>query len=502
MTETRSIARLVVLGRAALTILCSALALPGCILGFTPPVDGGPGDAGTEPRDAAADAPLDALVDASFDAGSQLPDAGPTCSDAGTPDASVASCGGAPCPEPRVCWEGNECLPGVNPVFGAYTWSRRQLTVGRHHSCYLGVTGRIGCWGDGSSGQLGGEPLSRTTSGGEHQRLLMVVPDLDGVAHVAAGDDFTCVVVLDEIVCWGGAARAWGADACAERATLSLPEGERVAYRPSDERARAEPAPYTALDAGDGFACVLSERGTVWCWGAADRGQMGTDPARDGAERPLPVAVALPGAARAVGLTTGVAHACAWTADGAAFCWGANDTGQLGRGDRAMHVGADAVSVLAGTDGVIAMAAGRGHTCALVGMGREVRCWGANEHMQLGVGPPSTVELDDVLVGAASGANQIHAAYDSTCVSMSSEGNPTCWGDNEHGQADRDPVTTAVSAAESVLLTTTYQNAIFVPGAHHMCRLVYDRVQRVHCSGSNELLQLGAIPAEGVYTAL
>src|SRR5206468_9878873 len=86
-----------------------------------------------------------------------------------------------------------------------------------------------------------------------------------------------------------------------------------------------------------------------------------------------------------VSVTAGADHACALTDGGDAYCWGSNEFGQLGNGssDSAPQL----VPVRVRTDvRFTIVAAGFNHTCGLERDG-SAWCWGANETAQLGVGP-------------------------------------------------------------------------------------------------------------------
>ena len=85
--------------------------------------------------------------------------------------------------------------------------------------------------------------------------------------------------------------------------------------------------PLIAIDAGDASTCGLAADGRAFCWGANDRGQLG-----DGniALASGPVASA-PGL-RFVQISVGWRHACGRTLSGAAYCWGLGTSGQLGSG--------------------------------------------------------------------------------------------------------------------------------------------------------------------------
>ncbi len=70
------------------------------------------------------------------------------------------------------------------------------------------------------------------------------------------------------------------------------------------------------------------DRGQVWCWGLNDRGQLGTG---DRESRDVPTLVALPRARASSALI--ISHTCALLVDSTLHCWGKNDEGELGQND-------------------------------------------------------------------------------------------------------------------------------------------------------------------------
>jgi alpha-tubulin suppressor-like RCC1 family protein len=95
----------------------------------------------------------------------------------------------------------------------------------------------------------------------------------------------------------------------------------------------------------------------------------------------------------AVAIASGGDHSCALTGDGHVWCWGANEVGQLGKGQASPS---SAPAEVAGLGNVSAIAAGANHSCALRTDG-SVWCWGGNHSGQLGDGvvlQMSTPQLD------------------------------------------------------------------------------------------------------------
>src|SRR5262249_46061073 len=125
--------------------------------------------------------------------------------------------------------------------------------------------------------------------------------------------------------------------------------------------------------------------GTAWCWGANDSAQLG-NPANTDPSSSTPVQVQdATGTHALTGVTaiaTGGSHVCA-IASGNVHCWGLAKNGQLG--DGASHPSGHSVVPVpvTGLTEVQAIALGGRHSCALT-FGGEVMCWGDNSAGQLG----------------------------------------------------------------------------------------------------------------------
>src|SRR5262249_44703898 len=146
----------------------------------------------------------------------------------------------------------------------------------------------------------------------------------------------------------------------------------------------------------------------LWCWGYNARNEPGnrtvtTAPARIdlGSLNGHVASIALGG------------HTCVLTVEGGMRCWGANFFGQVGDGTTEQR--ATPVDVVGLQAGVRAIAVGTWHTCALTIAG-AVKCWGGNNHGQLGIGSTINVAVPTDVPGLGSGVVAISAAYDNTCA--------------------------------------------------------------------------------------
>lgn len=144
-----------------------------------------------------------------------------------------------------------------------------------------------------------------------------------------------------------------------------------------------------------------------------------------------------------IALVAGAAHACALTAEGEVTCWGKNDVGQLGYG-HTESVGDDEPLGTHGVvdvgDQVVALSAGRQHTCAILQKG-SIRCWGYGGDLALGNGngkydtvgddeQPS--DMGDAIIYSNSAFAQLAAGDHHTCM-RTEAGSIKCWGDSPQG---------------------------------------------------------------------
>jgi len=237
--------------------------------------------------------------------------------------------------------------------------------------------------------------------------------------------------------------------------------------------------PASRVAGGRQHTCAVTGAGAVWCWGLNAEGQLG-----DGTTiaRSTPAVVSgLSGGVVAV--AAGYSHTCALTSGGAVWCWGRGSSGQLGNGETYEEHEPVAVSGL-GT-GVVAITAGGYHSCAVTGTGAAL-CWGSNVYAQIGDGTTTNRSTPTAVSGLGSGVSAIAAGWSHTCA-LTSAGAAWCWGDNADGELG-DGTTTDRLTPVAVSGLGIGVSAV-AAGDYHSCAIGSGGA--VSCWGANWQGQLG-----------
>jgi alpha-tubulin suppressor-like RCC1 family protein len=315
----------------------------------------------------------------------------------------------------------------------------QQVTVGAKHTCVLTTDGEVRCWGSNFDGQLGVPDVERLTSAAEAPVLDL---GSDTVDRIEAGAGHTCARFNS------GQVKCWGTNYVGQ---LGL---EDTDHRGKDAGDLGEQLPFIdlgiepvqQLSAGDQHNCALGTGG-LKCWGATSYNyfmespsqyNLGDEPREMGENLPL---IELGWSVAAV--TSGGVHNCGLSTAGSVKCWGDSSSGQLGYGSNEPHID---VALLAGLDDVDldgtvrALSAGLNHTCALLTDNR-LKCWGANEWGQLGLGDAQQrgfypdemgTRLPAVDLGRDHTIVAIQAGGNTNCAILD-RGRVKCWGQNDDG---------------------------------------------------------------------
>lgn len=281
------------------------------------------------------------------------------------------------------------------------------VDAGDAHTCGVTATGAVKCWGDNWAGQLGNGSTEDQTA------PVDVVGLSAGVVDVTAGGAHSCALLeTGSVMCWGW--NPWGALGDGSTTSSAVPvEVDGLSN-------------VVQVDTGGTHSCAVDRVGAAFCWGRNMNGQIGD---ATGVDRLTPVGVNGHDG-DVLSLSAGAAHTCAVSEGGAVTCWGWNFDGQLGDSTRTTRLAPVPVAGLA--QGVTQASAGLWHTCARTSAGAAL-CWGANRSKQIGDRTARTRTTPTRVLGLQAGVLQVHAGGAHTCARVGG-GSVRCWGDNEDGQ--------------------------------------------------------------------
>jgi alpha-tubulin suppressor-like RCC1 family protein len=280
------------------------------------------------------------------------------------------------------CWGGNQLgeigdgttTDRSTPVPVAGDLSFAAVSAGSLHSCGVTAAGAAYCWGQNIYGQLG----DGTTT--DRASPALVAGGVTFVA-VSTGYSHTCGVTA------AGAAYCWGS-------ALSGELGDGTAtFRRTTPVLVAGGLSFTAVSAGARYTCGVTDAHTAYCWGDDQFGEIGDGVTPNGGHS-TPTLVA--GGLSFAAVSAGRLHTCGVTVAGAAYCWGAREFGQLGDGATTGSqqcydgdlglVDCSVVPVpVAGGLTFAAVSTGNASACGVTTEGAAY-CWGANNAGQLGDG--------------------------------------------------------------------------------------------------------------------
>jgi alpha-tubulin suppressor-like RCC1 family protein len=303
------------------------------------------------------------------------------------------------------------------------------INPGGSHTCAV-ASGQVYCWGYNAYGQLGNGTTTSST--------IPVAVDTTGVlsgktvTSVKALSNSTCVLTSDsQVYCWGyngsgelGSGNTTNANKPQAIVTSGVLSGKTI----------------TQLDSDSYNVCVTAS-GKPYCWGGGNFGQLGNGVKADST---IPVVVDTTGvlSGKTVSyVTVGNLRTCA-IADSKPYCWGYNLYGTLGDGATKQSNTPIAVDISSLSSGTSIYNVTPGYTIAdncLISAGKPY-CWGVDDSGQLGNGPPSKNLLSPSAVDVSGippsdgTFTQIDGDRGLHYCGLTSSGKVYCWGANSYGQ--------------------------------------------------------------------
>lgn len=257
-----------------------------------------------------------------------------------------------------------------------------------------------------------------------------VVP-LAGVGLNKQVSNRGCAFVGKRLYCWGD--NNFGQLGTGSSSVTSLAE-----WVPRPDTRNGDFISPTSLGVFPGGHFCVSDAGSVWCWGKNNTGQLGLG---DRILREQPTRVSgLPGDILEV--VTGSVHTCARSASDGVWCWGLNAYGQTGQPYGEIEYDPSTLALIGPAqllpqrvpglpDLVDSIASGYSHNCALAG-GR-VYCWGQNSYGQLGDSSLADHATPAGVIAVPAGVRAIGATAWNNCA-LAGDGSVWCWGQNAWGE--------------------------------------------------------------------
>jgi alpha-tubulin suppressor-like RCC1 family protein len=347
-----------------------------------------------------------------------------------------------------------------NPVLVSTSVRFTAISAGSAFTCGISEAAAAYCWGDNGQGQIGEGAIAAS-----YAAPIAVAGGLR-FAQLVAGLHHTCgVSQVGVVYCWGdNASGQLGDSSTIDRAVPTEVAGNRT---------------YLGVTAG-GRSCGFVAGGATYCWGARSVVDAGQPPALGADSFPVLASSTV----NFTQLSGGATFQCGTSTGSRAFCWGLNESGQLGNGLKVFSATpvqiASALTITA-TSASLAFDK-KSHACALVQGGGAI-CWGDNSKGQLGNGTTVSSTTPVVVSGGLSFAN-ISTGAQFTC-GVTLQGAGYCW-----GRLLGNGTTNSASVPVQVSGNRTW--SVIDAGATHACGVTGSGA--AYCWGSNAKGELGKGP--------
>lgn len=346
----------------------------------------------------------------------------------------------------------------------------RKLALGNGYTCGSTASGAVRCWGINNDYQLG--------DGTNRQALQAVTANLpSAISSLTSGPANVCATlpvasrgtgVYQSMYCWG-------------RNTHGQLGAEHYDPLQTPEYINSAGLQVTSKSIGTFHACLANApSGTVSCSGLNAFGESGRS-ITGGSNEFLPSEFNLLDVTQ---IAVGDEHSCGLLGSGEVYCWGSDQWGQLGDGSSTTNGGFSPVQVSGLPAAVVQIASGARFSCALTQTG-SVYCWGLNNSGQLGDGSNLARSAAVQVSGLTNTIVEIVARGSSACARRSN-GTVRCWGANSEGNLGDGSTEHRFTPVNAVGLTNAQSLAM---GVAHTCAL--DTGNRLYCWGKNESGELG-----------
>jgi alpha-tubulin suppressor-like RCC1 family protein len=239
-----------------------------------------------------------------------------------------------------------------------------------------------------------------------------------------------------------------------------------------------EPTKIASLAIGENHTCVRKGNGALWCWGSSEFGQLGIDGIVSS-----PIALFVSALGQDVAdVAAGSTHTCARTTTGTIACWGSNEGGEVGDGTNMDAPSPVELKSLGNSNTQIAL--GTDHSCSRRA-DSSLFCWGRNGYGQVGDGTTDNANAPVLIKVLGQTVTQVAPGTTHTCA-LKSNGTVWCWGENTYEELGNGTSSTSYKPVEVVGLEGVVD---VVSGYDHTC--ARKKNGSLSCWGANDHGQLG-----------
>jgi alpha-tubulin suppressor-like RCC1 family protein len=251
------------------------------------------------------------------------------------------------------CWGSN--VPTLREPVEIVDGKWSSLSTGAEHWCAIAQGGVTWCYGANEQGQLGLGVASPPV-----RQAFPIVGEPFVARRVDGGSIRSYAIDVDgHLWSWGGAYTAG------------------TIYWAATPEVRGGDSDWDDVDCDKFHTCALKTDDRLFCGGDNFGGALGIG---DASISSAPFS-AVVGELRWSTFDLGTSFTCALTLDGVLYCWGTNDHGQLGAGDKENR---PAPTIVRHSRPWLEISAGATHTCG-IDAAHELWCWGDNSSFQLGL---------------------------------------------------------------------------------------------------------------------
>jgi hypothetical protein len=279
----------------------------------------------------------------------------------------------------------------------------------------------------------------------------------------ATGSDHTCAIKTNQTLwCWG------------QNYAGQLGDGT-VTDREAPRKVSGDSYDWSTVAIGGEFGCAIKTDRKLWCWGHNHAGQLGDGTSTGGRPRPHQIGTA----DTWVQLDTKDSHSCGIRAGRTLWCWGLNQSGQLGDGT---NVSRFVPTKIGAADDWSSVDTGGDHMCATK-TNRTLWCWGLNRYGQVGDGT-LTNRKTPRQIGTATSWKTVRVGLFHTCATKTDR-TLWCWGKNTLAELG-DGTLTNRNTPRQIGTDTTWDT---LSVDEHSCATKTDH--SLWCWGSDQAGQLG-----------